>query len=183
MASKQHQNVPIGADPATEVMVSEVHDCLNSEQWFSLYDRIQNLYRSDSASFKTQTVLEGLFADIRLMTQGWRCLKGIIAFSITDRGALYSSYMSFVQNGAVFVPTSRNYELGDEVFMLLKLMDDTTPMPIGGKVVWVTPAGAQGNKSPGVGVQFADDDNGETKSTIEQHLAAALQGDRPTHTM
>lgn len=50
--------------------------------------------------------------------------KGIISFSITDRGALYSSYMSFVNNGGVFVPTARNYELGDRIFMLLKLMDD-----------------------------------------------------------
>lgn len=109
--------------------------------------------------------------------------KGIIAFSITDRGALYSSYMSFVQNGAVFVPTSRAYELGDNVFMLLKLMDDSSPVPVSGKVVWVTPAGAQGNKAPGIGVQFSDEDNGDTKSDIEQHLAAAIAGERPTQTM
>lgn len=109
--------------------------------------------------------------------------KGIIAFSITDRGALYSSYMSFVQNGAVFVPTSRAYELGDNVFMLLKLMDDTSPVPVDGKVVWVTPAGAQGNKTPGIGVQFSEDDNGDTKSSIEQFLAAAIAGERPTQTM
>ncbi len=109
--------------------------------------------------------------------------KGIVAFSITDRGALYTSYMSFVQNGAVFVPTPRQYELGDNVFMLLKLMDDTVPLPINGSVVWVTPAGAQGNKTPGIGVQFSDEDNGSTKSSIEHHLAAAIKGERPTHTM
>lgn len=109
--------------------------------------------------------------------------KGIIAFSITDRGALYSSYMSFVQNGAVFVPTSRAYELGDNVFMLLKMMDDNSPIPISGKVVWITAAGAQGNKTPGIGVQFSDDDNGDTKSNIENHLAAAIAGERPTQTM
>lgn len=109
--------------------------------------------------------------------------KGIIAFSITDRGALYSSYMSFVNNGGVFVPTARHYELGDEVFMLLKLMDDSCPTPVTGKVVWVTPAGAQGNKATGVGVQFAESDNGTTRSTIEQHLAAALASERPTQTM
>lgn len=109
--------------------------------------------------------------------------KGIIAFSITDSGALYSSYMSFVTNGGVFVPTSRNYGLGDRVFMLLKLMDDTTPSPVSGTVVWVTPAGAQGNKTAGVGVQFDEDDKGATRSSIEQHLAAKLASDRPTQTM
>lgn len=109
--------------------------------------------------------------------------KGIIAFSITDRGALYSSYMSFVNNGGIFVPSSRAYELGDRVFMLLRVMDDTTPAAVEGTVVWVTPAGAQGNKTPGIGVQFDDTDNGNAKGNIEQHLAAAIQGERPTHTM
>jgi len=109
--------------------------------------------------------------------------KGIIAFSITDRGALYSSYMSFVQNGAVFVPTARNYELGDKVFVLLTLMDETTCVPVAATVVWVTPAGAQGNKTPGIGVQFAEDDNGATKTSIEHYLAASIHGERPTQTM
>ncbi len=109
--------------------------------------------------------------------------KGVIAFSITDRGALYSAYMSFAQNGGVFVPTSRQYELGDNVFMLLKVMDDHSPTAVNGKVVWVTPPGSQGNKTPGIGVQFDEEDNGDTRSNIEQHLAAALQGERATHTM
>jgi type IV pilus assembly protein PilZ len=109
--------------------------------------------------------------------------KGVIAFSITDRGALYSSYMSFVNNGGVFVPTARNYELGDNVFVLLKLMDDTAPSAVNAKVVWVTPAGAQGNKAPGIGVQFDDGDNGAVRSNIENHLAATLQSERPTQTM
>ena len=109
--------------------------------------------------------------------------KGIISFSITDKGALYSSYMSFVQNGGMFVPTARSYELGDKVFMLLRLMDNDSPMTVNGQVVWVTPAGAQGNKTPGIGVQFLEEDHGKTRSNIEQHLAAALQGDRSTQTM
>jgi len=107
--------------------------------------------------------------------------KGIISFTITDRGALYSSYLSFTPNGGLFVPTARNYALGDNVFMLLRIMDDVNVVPVSGTVVWVTPAGAQGNKVPGVGVQF--DDDGATRSNVEQHLAAALQGDRPTNTM
>ncbi len=109
--------------------------------------------------------------------------KGIISFSITDRGALYSSYMSFLQDGGLFVPTSRNYDLGDKVFVLLKLMDDVSLMPVEGRVVWITPAGSQGGKAQGVGVQFVDDERGAVKTSIEQHLAANLQGERPTQTM
>lgn len=109
--------------------------------------------------------------------------KGIISFTITDKGALYASYMQFVKNGGIFVPTNRAYEIGDTVFMLLKLMDESTPLPIEGKIVWITPTGAQGNKTPGVGVQFADAPGSAPKETIEQYLAAALQGDRATQTM
>lgn len=109
--------------------------------------------------------------------------KGIVLFSITDRVALYSSYMSFVKNGGVFVPTARTYELGDEVFMLLKIMDDTNMMPVKGSVVWVTSAGAQGNKTPGIGVQFDDEDDGKAKDSIERILITAIEGKRPTQTM
>ena len=108
--------------------------------------------------------------------------KGIMAFSITDRGALYASYLPFVTNGGLFVPTSRSYELGDRVFMLLKLMDNPTPVPVNGRVCWITPAGAQGNRVSGVGVQF-EQDSASTRPLIEEHLAGALQGDRPPHTM
>lgn len=109
--------------------------------------------------------------------------KGIISLTVTDRGALYSAYMPFVTNGGVFVPTARNYEMGDEVFVLLKIMDDVSFTPVTGHVVWVTAAGAQGNKVPGIGIQFSDEDNGATKSGIEQHLAGTIQGERRTQTM
>lgn len=70
LASKQRENLELGVNPAVKQVISETQDRLNLEQWFTLYDRLLQLHRSDSASFKTQTVLEGLFADIRLMTNG-----------------------------------------------------------------------------------------------------------------
>lgn len=109
--------------------------------------------------------------------------KGIISFTITDRGALYSSFISFVTNGGLFVPTQRTYELGDEVLMLLKIMNDPSVTPVAGRVAWVTPAGAQGRKEQGVGIQFIDRDNGATRTSIEEHLAAKLNDERSTHTM
>ncbi len=115
------------------------------------------------------------------MTENTR--KSIISFSITDRGALYSAYLSFVNNGGLFIPTARNYELGDNVFMLLQFMDDRSVISVEGDVVWVTPTGAQGNKVPGVGVQFTDKDNGGTRATIEKFLGGSLQAERATQTM
>ncbi len=109
--------------------------------------------------------------------------QGILSLTIRDKSALYASYMPFVKNGGLFIPTAKSYKLGDEVFMLLTLTDSKDKLPVAGKVVWITPKGAQGNKTAGIGVQFSELDKGATKSKIETQLAGALKSDRPTHTM
>jgi type IV pilus assembly protein PilZ len=107
---------------------------------------------------------------------------GILSLTIRDKAVLYSAYMPFLENGGLFVPTNKAYQVGDEVFMLLTLMDEPEKIPIAGKVVWVTPRGAQGNRTAGIGVQFSEQDMA-ANAKIENHLAGALQSDRPTHTM
>lgn len=109
--------------------------------------------------------------------------QGILSLTIKDKGALYSAYMPFVKNGGLFIPTNKAYRLGDEVFMLLTLMEDKERLPVAGKIIWLTPMGAQGNKTAGIGVQFSEQDNGATRNKIEGYLGGALQADRPTHTM
>lgn len=110
--------------------------------------------------------------------------QGILSLTIKDKGALYAAYMPFVKNGGLFIPTNKDYILGDEVFMLLKLMEETEKLPIVGKVIWVTPKGAQGNRVAGIGVQFASDQDGENaRKKIETYLGGALKSDRPTHTI
>ncbi len=109
--------------------------------------------------------------------------QGILSLTIRDKSALYASYMPFIKNGGLFIPTNKSYGIGDEVFMLLTLMDDKQKMPIAGKIVWITPKGAQGNRTAGIGVQFSDMDKGQTHNKIENHLAAALKSERQTHTM
>lgn len=109
--------------------------------------------------------------------------QGILSLSIKDKNALFAAYMPFVANGGLFIPTNRNYQLGDEVFMLLTLMEETERLPVAGKIIWVTPMGAEGNRARGVGVQFSDQDGGLARNKIETYLAGALQSNRPTHTL
>ena len=109
--------------------------------------------------------------------------QGILSLNIKDNRALYAAYMPYVINGGLFVPTEKEYRLGDEVFMLLMLMEDKARIPVAGKVVWVTPAGAQGGQLAGIGIQFSEQDNGSTRTKIETYLAGALNSDRATHTM
>ncbi|MFC1588772.1 PilZ domain-containing protein [Pseudomonadota bacterium] len=108
---------------------------------------------------------------------------GMLSLSIKDKVSLYASYMPFVKNGGLFIPTNKTYSLGDEVFMLLTLMEDGDRLPVAGKIIWITPMGAQGNRARGIGVQFAPQDKGATRSKIETHLAGAMKADRITHTM
>ena len=82
--------------------------------------------------------------------------NGILSLTIKDKSVLYAAYMPFVRNGGLFIPTAKSYKLGDEVFMLLNLMDEPEKIPVAGKVVWITPQGAQGNRVAGIGVQFGD---------------------------
>jgi type IV pilus assembly protein PilZ len=108
--------------------------------------------------------------------------NGILSLTIKDKSVLYAAYMPFIRNGGLFIPTNKNYRLGDEVFMLLSLMDEPEKIPVAGKVIWITPKGAQGNRAAGVGVQFNEGDN-SARNQIETHLAGTLKSDRPTHTM
>ena len=108
--------------------------------------------------------------------------NGILSLTIKDKAVLYSAYMPFLENGGLLVPTNKAYDVGDEVFMLLTLMDEPDKIPIAGKVVWVTPRGAQGNRTAGIGVQFSEQD-AAANAMIENHLAGSLSSDRPTHTM
>lgn len=109
--------------------------------------------------------------------------QGILSLTIKDKNALYAAYMQFVQNGGLFIPTNKKYGLGDEVFLLLSLMDEPERIPVAGKIIWVTPIGAEGNRAAGIGVQFSDQDKGQARNKIEGYLAGALASDRPTHTM
>jgi len=117
------------------------------------------------------------------MSEGIAPRQGILSLTIRDKSALYAAYMPFINSGGLFIPTKKSYRLGEEVFMLLTLMDDTEKIPVAGKIVWITPPGAQGNRAAGIGVQFSDQDDGAARNKIEGYLAGALESDRPTHTL
>src|SRR6476469_9199688 len=109
---------------------------------------------------------------------------GVLSLNIREKAALYAAYMPFLKGGGIFIPTSRPYSLGEEVFMLLSLMDDPNRIAVQGKVVWITPDGGQGNRTQGIGVQFTLDDTGAAaKATIARNpydvgIRSQKSGDR-----
>jgi type IV pilus assembly protein PilZ len=118
-----------------------------------------------------------------MSTQGNEARQGILSLTIKDKNALYAAFMDYVEGGGLFIPTHKKYSLGDEVFMLLSLMGEVERIPVAGKIIWITPVGAEGSRSNGVGVQFSDQDNGAARAKIETYLAGTSESGRPTHTM
>ena len=109
---------------------------------------------------------------------------GMLSLTIKERSALYAAFMPYVKGGGLFIPTNRPYQIGDQVYMLLTLMDETNKLPVSGRVVWITPSGAQGNRQQGIGVQFDDNEGGATvRHKIEGILGNAMKSARNTHTM
>jgi type IV pilus assembly protein PilZ len=108
--------------------------------------------------------------------------NGILNLSIRDTDELYACYMPFIANGGLFIPTRKQFLLGDEVFVLLELMDEPEKIPLTGKVVWVTPKGVVTNRKQGIGIQLGEDSKPVVEK-IETQLAGQLNSDRPTHTL
>ena len=93
----------------------------------------------------------------------------LLSVTFEDAKVLQAAYMPFIRHGGLFIPTTERFHLGDEVFVMLRLPGDSG-MPLAGRVVWITPEGAQGGREPGIGVQLNERDN-MARQGIEEHLA------------
>jgi type IV pilus assembly protein PilZ len=108
----------------------------------------------------------------------------VIQLVFREKGALYAAYMPLLGDGGLFVPTTREYRLGDDIYLLLSLPDDPQRYPVAGKVAWITPANASGGRTQGVGVRFpADEKTRGLKLKIEELLGTSIVSSKPTQTI
>jgi type IV pilus assembly protein PilZ len=108
----------------------------------------------------------------------------VIQLAIKEKAALYGAYIPLFADGGIFIPTTRDYRLGDDVYVLLSLPDDPQRYPVAGKVGWVSPAGVAGSRTQGVGIRFPSDEKSRLlKLKIEEVLGAHLASERPTQTV
>jgi type IV pilus assembly protein PilZ len=108
----------------------------------------------------------------------------VIQLAIKEKSALYAAYIPLFTEGGMFIPTNRDYQLGDSVYVLISLPAEPQRYPIAGKVAWVTPAKASHGRTQGVGIRFPKDDNARTlKLKIEEMLGGQLASDRQTQTI
>jgi type IV pilus assembly protein PilZ len=108
---------------------------------------------------------------------------GVLSLAIKEKSALYAAFMPYIKGGGLFIPTNKAYKIGEEVFMLLSLVDEPVKFKVVGTVVWITPT-ASANRPQGIGVQFSEKDGGlEVRNKIESILGGTLKSNRATHTM
>ncbi len=118
------------------------------------------------------------------MTTSTTPRPSVIQLAIKEKAALYAAFIPLFSEGGIFIPTSREYKLGDDIYVLLSLPDDSQRYPVAGKVAWVTPAKASGNRTQGVGILFPKDEKSKAlKLKIEEILGGQLAADRPTQTI
>ena len=106
----------------------------------------------------------------------------VLSVSINDLRTLRAAFMPFLRNAGLFVPTHNEYGMGDEVFLVVKLLGEEQ-YALAATVVWMTPAGAQSSRTKGVGVQFKGQDGVKLKGRIEELIVGANQQSAATHTL
>ena len=107
----------------------------------------------------------------------------VIQLVFREKSALYAAYMPMLTDGGMFVPTTRDYRLGEDIYLLLSLPEDGQRYPVAGKVVWLTPPNASGGRTQGVGVRFpTDEKTRQLRQKIEQALGTAVESNKPTQT-
>lgn len=78
----------------------------------------------------------------------------VLTYVIKDIMELNLSYMPFIRDGGLFIPTGQTFPLGTKVEVDLQLPGKKDSLKIEGKVVWITPKNALHHIVAGVGIQF-----------------------------
>ena len=107
---------------------------------------------------------------------------GIIQANMPDKESLQASYMPYVQGGGLFVTSTQDVELGQELLVIASLPNMSQKYPVTGKVIWVSPK-RNGMKPQGFAVQLGGDKGVAFRNEAERLLAGSLAADRPTFTM
>lgn len=89
---------------------------------------------------------------------------------LSDKTEVHNHYMPMISGGGLFVPTNDDFEFNESVVVQVDLLSEKNKATVPGKVVWITPVGAQRGLMKGVGVQFL----GEHQPKIQQYFEGLI---------
>ena len=109
-------------------------------------------------------------------------MGGLLQANMTDRAMLQASYMPYVQGGGLFVVSKQVVKMGEEIFVLATLPDQSQKIPLTGKVIWISQK-QTGTKPQGFAIQLTGEKGTYYKNEAEKLLAGSMLLDRPSFTM
>lgn len=128
--------------------------------------------------------LNSQLAGTQALPTGSSARPSVIQLVFREKSALYAAYIPAFTEGGLFVPTNRDYKLGEDVYLLLALPEDGQRYPVAGKVAWLTPPNASGGRTQGVGVRFPGDEKTRLiRVRIEEILGTLVSSSKPTQTL
>lgn len=110
----------------------------------------------------------------------------MMSLRLESKPIIYSSYMSFVEHGGVFLPTDDKFTMGEEVLLVLELVGPgkTEKLFIKTNVCWINANPSASGRPKGIGLAFTNDESGlKAKAIIEAILTGLLQNERATYTL
>ncbi len=105
----------------------------------------------------------------------------VVSLNLPDSTALHRAFMPFIEGGGLFIATSEDYQLADQIKVTVHVMQQA-PVTFIGTVVWISPAYAQDGRSAGIGVQW----DAATSETLLPIISVELPDTAsfgPNHTM
>ena len=89
---------------------------------------------------------------------------------LPDKTEVHNHYMPMLEGGGFFVPTNDDFEFNEMVEVQVELLFEKHKAAVPGRVVWITPVGAQRGLMKGVGIQF----RGEHQPKLQQYFESLI---------
>ncbi len=110
----------------------------------------------------------------------------MMSLRLESKPAIYSSYMSFLEYGGVFLPTEDKFRMGEEVLLVLEVVGPgkTEKLFLKTHVCWINANPTGGGRPKGVGLALGGDESGlKAKAIFEAILSGLLHNERATYTL
>ena len=96
-------------------------------------------------------------------------------YIIKDPLELNLSYMPFIKDGGLFIPTQESFSLGTPIIVNLQLPGLKESLVLEGRIIWITPKNSLHQVLPGIGIQFTGKNTQDVRTQIEGRLDAKME--------
>lgn len=93
-----------------------------------------------------------------------------LKYELKNQMELNFSYMPFIKDGGLFVPTDEKFHLGEHIIIEIQFPNHTEYKEVSGRIVWITPPNSLYQIYPGIGIQFIGDNAKSIHDLVKANL-------------